>query len=100
MSSKAENRSIYRALSTVNASRALQIEAETLAACLRLECNDRRWRPHMRSFYDEVDRGLILDLVIDGTTSFSDLDKGLVAWQAGDGENARWIREMATVPMA
>jgi hypothetical protein len=54
----------------------------------------------MRSFYDEVDRGLILDLVIEGTTSFSDLDKGLVVWQAGDGENARWIREMATVPMA
>ncbi|CAN7529919.1 hypothetical protein [Rhizobium sp. LjRoot254] len=100
MSSELENKSIYRALTTVNAPRALQIEAETLAACLRLECNDRKWRPHMRAFFDEVDRGIILDLVIEGATSFRDLDKGLGVWEAGDSENARWIREMATVPMA
>jgi hypothetical protein len=100
MSSNVENQSIYRALTTVNAPRALQIEADILAACLRLECTDRQWRPHMRAFFDEVDQGIMLDLVIEGATSFRDLDKGLSIWQAGDSENARWIREMATVPMA
>jgi len=100
MSSKVEDKSIYRALTTVNAPRALQIEAETLAACLRLECSDRQWRPHMRAFFDEVDRGIILDIVIEGAVSFRDLDEGLSVWEVGDGENARWIREMAAVPMA
>ena len=100
MSSKVENKSIYRALTTVNAPRALQIEADTVAASLRLDCSDRKWRPHMRAFFDEVDQGIILDLVIEGTTSFRDLHRGLSVWEAGDGENARWIREMAAVPMA
>jgi hypothetical protein len=100
MSSKFENRSTYRALTTINAPQAVHIGPETLAACLRLECLDKKWRPHLRSFFDEVDTGTILDMVIEGTVTFQDLDRSIVCWEAGEGQNARWIREMAAVAMA
>jgi hypothetical protein len=92
--------SIYRALTTVNAPLALHIDADTLARSLRLEDTDLRWRPHVRAFFQEVDAGVIMDMVVEGTVSFDDLAHSAAYWDVEESENARWVREMASVSVA
>lgn len=87
---------VYRVLSTVNAPRALHIDADTMLACLRLQCRDERWKPHVRSFFQEVGIGVIHDMVIEGSLSFRELVKALETWGVEEFDSARWIREMAS----
>jgi hypothetical protein len=101
MENSVPHQAIWRALTTVNAPLPLPIDAETLLSCLRLENRDRVWRPHVRAFFREVGLNIIVDLVLEGAVDFDRLAQALRFWDADeDGENARWIREMAAVPMA
>lgn len=87
---------VYRALSTVNAPRSLHVDAVTMLACLRLQCRDERWKPHVRSFFQEVGIGVIHDMVIEGSLSFRELAEAMDAWEVEEFDSARWIREMAS----
>jgi hypothetical protein len=95
------SKAIWRALTTVNAPLPLHIDANTLLACLLLDTRHRRWRPHVRAFFSEAGLDVIMDMVVEGSASFEGLSKAIEFWDVDeDGENARWIREMAAVPMA
>jgi len=92
--------SVYRVLTTVNAPRALHIDAVTLVDCLLLRCLDQKWRPHVRSYFQEVGVSAIHDMVIEGVVDFDGLVRALETWGVEEFDNARWIREMAGEPMA
>jgi len=95
------SRAIWRALTTVNASLSSHIDADTLMDSLALSATDRRWRPHVRAFFREVGVEVLMDMVVEGSITFDSLSKALSFWDVDeDYENARWIREMAAVPMA
>jgi hypothetical protein len=101
MDTTTESRAIWRALTTVNAPLPVHIDADALLACLRLANTDRKWRPHVRAFFREAGLEVIMDMVVEGAVSFDSLLKAISYWNADeDGENARWIREMAAVPVA
>lgn len=101
MKNPVQNSAIWRALTTVNAPLPLPIDAETLLSCLRLDNRDRVWRPHVRAFFREVSLTVIADLVLEGAVDFDRLAQALRFWDADeDSDNARWIRDMAPVPMA
>ena len=97
----ATSRAIWRALTTVNAPLPIHIDADTLMACLLLAITERQWRPHVRAFFREVGLEVIMDMVVEGSVTFDNLSKAISFWDVDeDYENARWIREMATVSMA
>jgi len=96
-----KSKAVWRALTTVNAPLPIHIDADTLTDSLLMRSADRRWRPHMRAFFREVGLEIIMDMVVEGTVTFDSLSKAISFWDVDeDCENARWIREMATVPMA
>ncbi len=96
-----ESKSVWRALTTVNAPLPTHIEGNTLIECLRLENKARQWRPHVRSFFREVGVDTIMDMVVEGSVTFDNLSKAVSFWEVDeDCENARWIREMAPISMA
>jgi len=92
---------IWQALTTVNAPLPLHIDADTLLACLRLRSTERQWRPHVRALFSEVGVEILMDMVVEGSVTFDDLAKAMSFWDVDeDYENARWVREMAAVPVA
>jgi hypothetical protein len=96
-----KSRAIWRALTTVNAPLPIHVAADTLLECLNLSTTDRRWRPHVRAFFREVGIEVIMDMVVEGSTMFDSLSKAISFWDVEeDYENARWIREMAAIPVA
>ncbi|CAH0340002.1 hypothetical protein [Rhizobium sp. CECT 9324] len=101
MGNAMKSRAIWRALTTVNAPLPKHIDADTLIACLRLTTTDRQWRPHVRAFFREVGLEIMMDMVVEGAITFDSLSKAISFWDVDEDENsARWIREMAAVPMA
>jgi hypothetical protein len=101
MGNAMKSRAIWRALTTVNAPLPKHIDADTLIACLRLTKTDRQWRPHVRAFFREVGLEIMMDMVVEGAITFDSLSKAISFWDVDEDENsARWIREMAAVPMA
>ncbi len=101
MEHQVKSRAIWRALTTVNAPLPVHIDTDTLLACLSLSVTDARWRPHVRAFFREVATEVIMDTVVEGAITFDSLSKAISFWNVdGDCENARWIREMAAVPVA
>lgn len=101
MIDKVKSRAVWRALTTVNAPLPIHVDADTLLDCLNLSTTDRRWRPHVRAFFREVGVEVIMDMIVEGSTTFDSLSKAISFWNVEeDYENARWIREMAAVPMA
>nr|WP_316653324.1 hypothetical protein [uncultured Gellertiella sp.] len=96
-----ESDAIWQALTTVNAPLPPPIDADTLLACLRPGCTQRQWRPHVRAFFGEVGVEILMDMVVEGSVTFDDLAKAISFWDVDeDYENARWIREMAAIPVA
>ena len=101
MDTATKSKAIWRALTTVNAPLPIHIDADTLLACLHLANWERQWRPHVRAFFREAGLEVIMDMVVEGAVSFDSLSKAISFWDAdGDTENARWIREMAAIPVA
>ncbi|NTF17606.1 hypothetical protein G6L37_04285 [Agrobacterium rubi] len=101
MNKDLRSEAIWQALTTVNAPLPLHIDAETLLACLRLRSTDRRWRPHVRALFREVGVEILMDMVVEGSVSFDNLEQAISFWDVDeDYENARWTREMAAVSMA
>ncbi|MCM2477789.1 hypothetical protein HGO38_30550 [Rhizobium sp. CG5] len=101
MSDIVKSQAIWRALTTVNAPLPFHINDETLLSCLNLSTTDLRWRPHVRAFFREVGVEVIMDMVVEGATTFDNLSKAISVWSVEeDYENARWIREMVAVPVA
>jgi hypothetical protein len=101
MADAIKNRAIWRALTTVNAPLPGHIDADTLSSCLALSTIDTRWRPHVRAFFREVGVEVIMDMVVAGAITFDSLSKAISFWNVDeDYENARWIREMASNPVA
>jgi hypothetical protein len=101
MEAVVRSRAIWRALTTVNAPMPIHIDADTLLACLLLVNTEGRWRPHVRAFFREAGVEVIMDMVVEGSVTFDSLSKAISFWDVDeDYENARWIREMAAVPMA
>ena len=86
----------YRALTTVNAPLPTHIDAHTLVDCLTLKNTDTKWRPHLKSFFEDVSSDAIMDMVIEDSITFDNLLKCMSFWDFEEDENARWIREMAT----
>ncbi|WP_421423934.1 hypothetical protein [Agrobacterium rosae] len=83
-------------MTTVNAPLPLHIDARTLMACLLLELTDKRWRPHVRAFFGEVEVEILMDMVVEGSVTFENFAKAISFWGVDeDYENARWVREMA-----
>ncbi|MGE7368364.1 hypothetical protein ACQKKX_04745 [Neorhizobium sp. NPDC001467] len=49
--------------------------------------------------FGEVGVEILMDIVVEGSVTFDDLAKAISFWDVEeDCENARWVREMATVP--
>ncbi|POO57210.1 hypothetical protein [Agrobacterium rosae] len=93
---KVQSQAIWQALTTVNAPLALHIDAGTLMACLLLELTNKRWRPHVRAFFGEVEVEILMDMVVEGSVTFENFAKAISFWGVDeDHENARWVREMA-----
>ena len=89
------SRAIWGALTTVNATLPVHIDADTLLACLLLRNTERQWRPHARAFFREVQAEVMMDMVIEGSISFGELSGAVRFWSVEDDiENARWVREM------
>ena len=95
MRSTQDHSSAYRALTTVNAPLPSHIDAETLIDCITLKNKDPKWRPHLKSFFQDVSSDVIMDMVVEGSISFDDLLECMTFWKFEEDENARWIREMA-----
>lgn len=101
METAIHSRTIYRALTTVNAPLPFPIDGQTLISCLRLVETDMKWRPHVRAFFRETGLEIVMDMVVEGSVTFDNLSKAIQFWNVDeDFENARWIREMAAVPVA
>jgi hypothetical protein len=94
------NRSIYRALPTVNAPLPRAIDADTLLECLLLRNTETQWRPHVRGFFEDVSIDVMMDMVVDGAVSFDDLLRAMSYWEVEVTESAGWIREMAPISVA
>lgn len=96
-----QSSAILHALTTVNAPLPLHIDADTMMACLRLRSHERQWRPHVRALFREVGVEILMDMVVEGSVTFDDLARAISFWDVDEeNENARWIREMAAVPVA
>lgn len=101
MSETVKSKAVWRALTTVNAPLPVEIDAATLLACLSLSNADPRWKPHVRAFFREVAVEVMMDMLVEGTATVDNLAKALTHWGVDeDFENARWIRDMASVKMA
>ncbi|MCA1367184.1 hypothetical protein I6F15_07205 [Bradyrhizobium sp. BRP14] len=88
-------------MTTVNAPLPIRVDADTLLDCLNLSATDCRWRPHVRAFFREVGVEVIMDMIVEGSTTFDGLSKAISFWNVEeDYENARWIREMAAARVA
>lgn len=91
-----KSQAIWRALTTVNAPLPAHIDADTLLDCLNLSTTDRRWRPHVRAFFDEVRVDVMMDLVLEGSTRFETLAKAIQFWEVDEAyESVGWVREMS-----
>jgi hypothetical protein len=85
------------ALGQINASCPEKIEAATLISCIKgAEC-DRKWRPHIYSFLEELHVSLIHDIVLSGIFKFEELADAIDAWGCLDGPTTGWIKEMANL---
>lgn len=87
-------------LATINAPRRHPIDASAFVHCLATARPDRRWRPHIEAFFDEVSAEAIHDLVLAGIFSFEDLYRAARTWRMTDGRNVPWIKEMADLRLA
>lgn len=87
--------SAYRALTTINAPLPSHIDVNTLVDCLKLQNTDFKWRPHLKSFFLDIHSDIIMDMIIEGTVTFKELDMCIQHWGFEEDENARWIRKMA-----
>lgn len=96
MSQKKAHASAYRAITTINAPLSTHIDANTLVDCLLLQNRDPKWRPHIKSFFLDVNLDIIMDMVIEDSVSFNNLLECLNFWQLEESDNARWVREMVS----
>lgn len=87
-------------LKTINAPRPHPIDARTFVHCLTTDHPDRKWRPHIEAFFDEVSVEAIHDLVLAGVVSFEDLYRAARNWRATNGGSVAWIKEMADLRLA
>lgn len=93
---RVQSQAIWQALTTVNAPLPLHIDAETLMACLLLKVTDKRWRSHVRAFFDEAAVEILMDMVVEGSVTFENFAEAISFWNVDeDYENVRWVREMA-----
>lgn len=96
MTRRVQSQAIWLALTTVNAPLPVHIDADTLLDCLNLSMTDRRWRPHVRAFFDEVRVEVMMDLVIEGSTTFETLAQAIKVWEVDEAyESVGWVREMS-----
>lgn len=86
-----------RTLTTINAPLPRAIDAPTLLACLKLEDRRPAWAAHLRSFFADIDPAFIMDMVIEGSVNFAELETAARFWQAEENSNVEWIREMASL---
>ncbi len=95
-----KSRAIRSAITTVNAPLPMPIDEDTLLACLLLRSTESRWRSHVWTFFNDVGVDLMMDLVVEGSVTFHNLADAVSYWDVdGETDNARWIREMASVTM-
>lgn len=87
-------------LKTINAPRPHPIDAKTFVHCLTTDHPDRKWRPHIEAFFDEVSVEAIHDLVLAGVVSFEDLYRAARNWGITNGRSIGWIKEMADLRLA
>lgn len=93
-------REIDFVLATINAPRPQPIDAKALVHCLTTSRPERRWRPHIEAFFDEVSPEAIHDLVLARIITFEDLYRAARTWRATDGNNVPWIKEIADLRLA
>ena len=93
-------RKVASILATINAPRPQPIDAKALVHCLTTSRPERRWRPHIEAFFDEVAAEAIHDLVLAGIVTFEDLYRAARTWRVTNGSNVPWIREMADLRLA
>jgi len=93
-------RKVEGILATINAPRPHPIGANDLVHCLTTSRPERRWRPHIEAFFDEVAPEAIHDLVLAGIVAFEDLYRAARTWRLTNGGNVPWIREMADLRLA
>ena len=87
-------------LATINAPRPHPIDANAFVHCLTTARPDRRRRPHIEAFFDEISPEAIHDLVLAGIFSFEDLYRAARTWRMTHGRNVAWITEMADLRLA
>lgn len=95
-----EEHKIAFVLATINAPRPHPLDPKTFVHCLTTARPDRRWRPHIEAFFDEVSAEATHDLVLAGVVSFEDLYRAARTWGVTRGRNVPWIKEMADLRLA
>jgi len=98
--SRDDERKVAFVLATINAPRPHQLDLKTFVHCLTTARPERRWRPHIEAFFDEVSAEAIHDLVLGGIFTFEDLYRAARTWRATHGRNVPWIKEMADLRLA
>lgn len=93
-------RKVEAILATINAPRPQPIGTNDLVHCLTTSRPERRWRPQIEAFFDEVAPEAIHDLVLAGIVTFEDLYRAARTWRVTHGGNVPWIREMADLRLA
>lgn len=93
-------RKVAFVLATINAPRRHRIDPKTFVHSLLTLRPERRWRPHIEAFFDEVSAEAIHDLVLAGIFSFEELYRAARTWRSTDGTNLAWIKEMADLRLA
>lgn len=96
MGQNSKSAAAYRAITTINAPLRKHIDVETLLNCLLLKNRDIEWRPHIKSFFLDLNEDIIMDMVVEGSVTFNDLLECLYFWKIEENDNARWIKEMAS----
>ncbi len=87
------------AIRQINAPCPEKITAEMLIACIRGEKYDKKWKPHLWAFLEELDVALIHDIVLSGELTFEEISRAVDIWECLDVPTTRWIREMAELRM-
>jgi len=95
-----QERKVAFVLTTINAPRPHRIDPRTFVHCLTTARPDKRWRPHIEAFFDEVSAEAIHDLVLAGIVTFEDLYRAARTWRVTHGSNVPWIKEMADLRLA
>ncbi len=85
------------AIRQINASCPEPIDSEMLVSCIKGKTRDKKWKPQVYSFLEELPVAMIHDVALSGILTFEELSGAVDQWECLDGPTTDWIREMAAL---